>query len=54
MAGLVAACRGPRALLLHPDALKLVWFGYVGQELAHVVTGENRFVVSTYQFKTLS
>lgn len=53
MAGLVTV-----ATVLAPtfelyDSLKLLAAGYVGQELAHLITNEKTFQ-STYQFKTLS
>ena len=53
MAGLVAVAEVLAPSFSNTDALKLMAVGYVGQELAHVVTGEKTFQ-STYQFKTPS
>merc|ERR1712216_1010663 len=53
MAGLVAVAEGLEPSFSTTDALKLMAVGYVGQELAHVVTGE-KTIQSTYQFKTPS
>ena len=53
MAGLVAVAEVLAPSFSTTDALKLMAVGYVGQELAHVVTGEKTFQ-STYQFKTPS
>jgi len=53
MAGLVAVAELLAPRFTTSDSLKLFLVGYVGQELAHLITGEKTFQ-STYQFKTPS
>ena len=48
MAGLAALAVHIAPALATYDALKLMGFAYIGQELAHIVTGEKTFQ-STYQ-----
>ena len=53
MAGLVAVAELLVPTFTNVESAKLLAVGYVGQELAHLITGEKTFQ-STYQFKTLS
>ena len=48
MAGLAAVTMHIAPMLETYDALKLMGFAYIGQELAHIITGEKTFQ-STYQ-----
>ncbi|EJK50634.1 hypothetical protein THAOC_30326 [Thalassiosira oceanica] len=53
MAGLAAVAERLVPTFTDSDCAKLLAAGFLGQELAHLITGEKTFQ-STYQFKTLS